>query len=204
MTHVGDEVAPHALDAPSLRHVAGERHRADHLAVASERERTELEHLTRRSVELELALRRDTVERGVQQLVDRVLREHLAVARAVEAARRRVAHDLTTDAVDDDDRVGRLVERGQQPVLDGLSSRDPFGRLSRRVGDRLVERDVLTRVAHFTRPPQLTARSHDAKAQGNCDRPAHEPEHHQQRGHRRPPPSCARAGATTHPNRPVM
>ena len=129
VTHVGDEVAAHTLDAPRLGDVAGERDRADHFAVAAERERAELEHLARRTVELELALRGDPFERGVQQLRHRVLGEHLAVPGAVEAASRRVAHDLTTDAVDDDDRVGRLVERGQQPVLHRFGARDPVGRL---------------------------------------------------------------------------
>ena len=127
VTHVGDEVAAHALDAPRLGDVAGERDRADDLAVAAQRERPELEHLARRTVELQLALRRDAVERGVQQLVDRVLGEHLAVPGAVEPTGRRVAHDLTADAIDDDDRVGCLVERGQQPVLHRFGPRDPVG-----------------------------------------------------------------------------
>src|SRR5205823_7395712 len=103
VTHVGDEVAAHALDAPGLRYVARKCNGADDLAIAPERERTELEHLTRRSVELQLALRRDAVERRMQQLFDRVLREHFTVARAFEAAGRGVAHDLTTDPVDDHD-----------------------------------------------------------------------------------------------------
>ena len=39
VTHVGDEVAPHALDPPRFGDVARERDRADDLAVAAQRER---------------------------------------------------------------------------------------------------------------------------------------------------------------------
>ena len=39
VAHVGDEVAPHALDPVDLRDVVHERHRADDCAVADERER---------------------------------------------------------------------------------------------------------------------------------------------------------------------
>ena len=197
MAHVRDEVTAHALDAPRLRHVSRERDRADHLAVAPERERPQLEHLTRRPVELELALRRDAVERGVQQLVDRVLREHLAVARAVEAARRRVAHDLTTDAVDDDDRVGRLVERGQQPVLHGLGARDAIRRLSIRLGDRIDERDRRRRASSHgaarVAPPTTPPRRQPSR-----------PGRDEAAGSRRDPPAHDDAGVATHPNRPVM
>ena len=161
VAHVGDEVAAHALDAPRLGDVARERDRADDLAVAPQRERAQLEHLTGRPVELELALRRDAVERGLQQLVDRVLGEHLAVTRAVEPAGRRVAHDLATDAVDDDDRVGRLVERGEQPVLHRLGTRDPVGRLPVGLGDRIDERDVVAHVRRLAAAAQLAPRLRD-------------------------------------------
>ena len=157
VTHVRHEVAPDALDAPRLRDVTRERDRAHDLAVAPKRERSQLEHLAGRAVELELALRRDAVERGAQELVDGVLGEHLAVARAVEPAGRCVAHDLTPDAIDDDDRVGCLVERGQQPVLHGLGARDPIGRLPSRLRDRVDERHVVRHVCRFAGPAQLAA-----------------------------------------------
>ena len=56
VAHVRDEVAAHTLDAPRFGYVTCERDRADHFAVAAQRERTELQHLARRAVELELAL----------------------------------------------------------------------------------------------------------------------------------------------------
>ena len=125
VTHVGDEVAPHALDPARLGDVARERDRADDLAVAAQRERAQLQHLAGRAVELELALGAVPGERLLHELGDRLLGEDLAGARAGEAPRHRVAHDLAADAVDDDDRVARLVERGEQPVLHRLRLQHP-------------------------------------------------------------------------------
>ena len=86
------------------------------------------------------------------ELVDRVLGEHLAVTRAGEAAGRRVAHDLATDAVDDDDRVGRLVERGQQPVLHRFRLRDAIVGLALLLGDGIDQREIIgTSTARRTR-----------------------------------------------------
>ena len=92
-----------------------------------------------RAEELQLALRRDPVERDLQELLDRVLGEHLAVAGAVEAARGGVAHDLAADAIDDDDGIGRLVERRQQPVLHRLRACDAIRRLAGGLGDGIDE-----------------------------------------------------------------
>ena len=75
--------------------------------------------------------------------LDRVLGEHLTRARVREPARDRVAHDLAPDAIDDDDRIGRLVERGEQPVLHGLGVRDPILGVAPLLGDRLDHRRVL-------------------------------------------------------------
>ena len=87
----------------------------------------------------------------MQQLVDRVLGEHLAVTRAAELSGRCVAHDLATDAVDDHDRIGGLVERGEQPVLHGLRSGHPIGRLPIGLGDRIDEAHVVAHVHRLAR-----------------------------------------------------
>src|SRR5207253_638775 len=98
---------------PALGDVAREPHRAHDFALAPQRKDAELKYLARRPVELDLAFRGTAGERVVQQLVQRVLREHFTRARAGKAARDRVADDLAADAVDHNDRVGRLVERGE-------------------------------------------------------------------------------------------
>ena len=84
VAHVGDEVAPNALDPSRLRDVARERHRADHLTRRVERERGQVQHLARRSVELELALGDPPGERLLQELRERVVGDDVAVARAAE------------------------------------------------------------------------------------------------------------------------
>ena len=105
----------------------------------------------------------------MQQLVDRVLGEHLTVTRAVEPAPG-VAHDLAADAIDDDDRVGRLVERGQQPVLHCFGTRDPLVRFAGRFGDGVDQTDVVGSVRRLTR----TSRS-------ACRQCTEDPGHHRHR-----------------------
>ena len=184
-----------------LRDVAGERDRAHDLAVAAQRERAQLEHLARRAVELELALRRDAVERGVQQLVDRVLGEHLAVARAVEAPRRRVAHDLAPDAIDDDDRVGRLVERGEQPVLHRLGARDPVA--DSRVVSAMASTSATSSAACVASRTRRSSRAR-ARSYRRPTRRSIRQRSDDQSGVTSTPPSRALASVATHPNRPVM
>ena len=92
VTHVGDEVAAHALDASRLRDVAGERDRADDLARGDSGNERELEHLARRAVELQLALGDLAGERLVQQLArPRPRRAPRRGARRRSAARPRCA-----------------------------------------------------------------------------------------------------------------
>ena len=171
VTHVGDEVAPDALDAPRLRDVAGERDRADDLAVAPQRERAQLQHLTGRSVELELAFGAVTGERVLHELGDRLLGEHLTGARAGEAARDRVAHDLATDAIDDDDRVARLVERGEQPVLHRLRLQHPLLGFASLLGDRVDQRELVGHVDGAPDPGELAPAARAAPARRTPRRP---------------------------------
>ena len=109
---------------------------------ARKRERPQLQHLARRPVELELA-RGDAPGDGLlQQFGERILGEHFAVARAVELARGRVAHDFAPDPVDDDDRVDRLVERADEPVLHRFGLRNPVIGLLLHLFDRAPQRRV--------------------------------------------------------------
>ena len=133
---VRDEVAAHALDASRLGDVAGERHCADHLTRGVQRERGEVQHLARRPVELELALRRPgRREPGAGAPPSASSAMHVAVARAAEVLRGRVADDLAADPVDDDDAVDRLIERADQPVLRRFGLGHPIIRILFRLFD---------------------------------------------------------------------
>ena len=87
VTHVGDEVAAHALDPARLGDVADERDRTADDPVATERERAQLQHLPRRAVELELALRGSARAAPGRAARRPRPRRDFAVARAAEAAR---------------------------------------------------------------------------------------------------------------------
>ena len=165
VTHVRDEVAPDALDPPRLRDVAGERDRADDLAVAAQRERAQLQHLAGRAVELELAL--GAVTRSSASCTSSAIASSASTSPVRAPAKRRadrVAHDLTADAVDDDDRVARLVERGQQPVLHRLRLQHPI------VGDSRARSAIASTsddvVGHVDRAP------HAGAARARVERPA--------------------------------
>ena len=198
VTHVRDEVAPDALDPPRLGDVARERDRTDDLAVAAQRERAQLQHLARRSVERKLAFRAVAGQRLLQQLRDRVLGEHLAGAGAGETTRHRVAHDLTTDAVDDDDRVARLVERGEQPVLHRLRLQHPVLRLASLLGDGIDQRQILGNVDRVADPRQLPSGRRELASDDDDDRPPDQTDDDEECRHDR------RQASRTQPNRPVM
>ena len=185
VAHVRDEVAPHALDAPRLGDVARERDRADDLAVAAQRERAQLQHLAGRPVELELAFGAVAGERFLHQLGDRLLGEDLARARAGEAPRDRVAHDLAPDAVDDDDRVARLVERGEQPVLHRLRLQHAILGVALPVGDRVDQREIVGHVDRAPDPRQLAAGEDQLACDEHDDDPPDQTDDDEKRRHDR-------------------
>ena len=142
VAHVGNEVAAHTLYTARLGNVTRECDRADDFGVAAERERAQLQDLARRAVELELAFRAVSIQCDLQQIGNGLLGEELAGACLREATRHRIPDDLAADPVDDDDRIGRLVERGEQPMLHRFRMRDAI----------FVVVDVLPNLAeHVTR-----------------------------------------------------
>ncbi len=143
VTDVGDEVAAHALDPPGLGDIPGKCHRADDLAVAAQRERAQLQHLTGRTVQRKFPFGAVTGERFLHELGDRFLGQHLTGTGAGEAPGDGVAHDLPPDAIDDHDRVARLVERGEQPVLDRLRLQHAVFRFPVLLGDRVDQREIV-------------------------------------------------------------
>ena len=171
VAHVGDEVAPHALDAPATRMTSRVNATAPTtLAVAPQRERAELEHLARRPVELELAL--PTLRPAsacCSSSVDRVLGEHLAVARAVEPARR--ASCARPRARCGRPRRSRRLDSSSaatQPVLHRFGLRNPV------VG--LAADLVRSRSPSERRPSGRRARADHAATRGAAARPASDDE----------------------------
>ncbi len=146
MADVGDEVAAHALDPPGLGDIPGKCNRADDLAVAAQRERAQLQHLPRRAVQRQLPFGAVTGERFLHELGDRFFGQHLTGPGAGEAPRDRVAHDLAPDAIDDDDGVARLVERGEQPVLHRLRLQHAVFGFPVLLRDRVDQREIVGNV----------------------------------------------------------
>ena len=119
MAHVRDEVAPHAVDAMDLGDVVDEHRGAERQLVADERNRLELQHRPRWSEELQLALRRIAGTRVVEQLGDRAGSDRVGVTSLPIALGRRVAEDLASLGVDDDDPVAEIDERGGETIALG-------------------------------------------------------------------------------------
>ena len=185
MTHVRDEVAADTLDPARLRDVARERDRADDLAVAAQRERAQLQHLAGRAVELKLPFRAVSRQRLLHQLRDRFFGEDLPGARTRKAAGHRVAHHFAPDAVDHDDRVARLVERGEQPVLHRLRLHHPIVRLAPDFGDRVDEREVVGNVDRAPDPAQLAPGVDELAGNEHNDDPPDQTDDDEQRRHDR-------------------
>ena len=74
VAHVGDEVAPHALDAVHFRHVDHERGNAQPVVVRADRNRRQMDHRARRAEDLQLALAALAGERTRHQRVERARR----------------------------------------------------------------------------------------------------------------------------------
>ena len=135
-----------------LRDVVRERDGADHLTGRVQRERAQVQHLARRTVELDLAFGDASGQRLLEQLGERVLRDHFAVARPFEVVRGRVPEHFPSDPVHDDDPVRCLVERTHEPVLRGLGRADAVLGILLRVFDRDLERQFGRRAEGATAP----------------------------------------------------
>ena len=197
VTDVRDEVATHALDAPRLRDVVRERDCADHLTGRVQRERAQVQHLTRRTVELDLTFGDSAGQRLLQQLGERVLGDDLAMARAFEVVRGRVPQHFPPDPVHDDDSVGCLIERTHEPVLRGLGRADPIIGILLRLLDRDLERQFGRRAQRRTCDVQFAGAPHPADRREGRDAPAGGRDDDEQDG-QCPPITPG------YPNRPVM
>ncbi len=152
-------------------------------AVAPQREHAQLQHLAGRTVQLQFAFDAVAGERVLHEFGDRFFGEHFARAGTGEAPRHRVAHDFTTDAVDDHDGVSRLVEREQQPVLHGLGMGDSIFGVAALVGDRIGERNPFVAGCQPARVMQLPARLSKFECDHHNDSPPEKRNDDEERRH---------------------
>ena len=119
----------------------------------------------------------------MQELRERVVGDDVAVARAAEVLRGRVADDLAADAVDDDDAVDRLIERADQPVLRRFGLGHSIIRILFRLFDCRRERSAFGNVERAPRRAQFAAARDRPEQQHESDAPADDRTDDQKRVH---------------------
>ncbi len=113
---VGDEVAPHALDAVHVGDVGDERGHTQRAVSGAERHRREVHDRARRAEELQLALAGLAVERARHERVERAGDDRVGVAGLAVALGGGVAEHLDPVGIEDEHALAQLVEHRQEPV----------------------------------------------------------------------------------------
>ena len=102
-----------------LGDVVDEDRGAERSIIADQGNRLELEHRSRRSEELQLTLGGVPSARVVEQLGDRAGCHRVGVTGFAIALGRRIAEDLPSFRIDDDDTVVEIDERGGETIALG-------------------------------------------------------------------------------------